>query len=64
LSHEGIFDRFITLENLPVHLALVVIPGLAAGLRKHRFDRQQEAHLLRLEDTALRIDQRDALAAK
>jgi uncharacterized protein (DUF302 family) len=50
LSHEGIIDRFLAIENLSMHLALVVIPNLAARLRKNGFDRQQEAHLLRLED--------------
>jgi hypothetical protein len=50
LSHEGIIDRLVAIENLSMHLALVVIPNLAARLRKNGFDRQQEAHLLRLED--------------
>jgi hypothetical protein len=64
LSHKSIFDRFVTLEDLPVHFALVVVPDLAARLGQYRFDRQQKPHLLRLEDAALRIDQRDTLAAK
>ena len=45
-----------------MHLALVVIPDLAARFRENGLDRQQKAHLLRLEDAALRIDERDALA--
>ena len=45
-----------------MHLALVVVPDLAARLWENGLDRQQEAHLLRLEDAALRIDERDALA--
>jgi hypothetical protein len=45
-----------------MHSALVVVPHLAARLRKHGLDRQQEPHLLRLEYAALRIDERDALA--
>ena len=32
------------------------------GFGKHGLDRQQEPHLLRLEDAALRIDERNALA--
>jgi len=54
--------RFVSLENLPVHLALVVIPDLAARPRKDGLDRQQKAHLLRLEDPTLWIDERDALS--
>src|SRR5450830_2189612 len=54
LTHEGIVNRLVALENLAMHLALVVIPDLAARLGKHSLDRQQEAHLLRLEDAALR----------
>jgi transcriptional regulator len=47
-----------------VHLALVVIPDFAARLRENGFDRQQVAHLLRLEDAALGIDERNALPSK
>ena len=50
LAHEGIVDRLVALENLPMHFALVVVPDLAARLRENGLDRQQEAHLLRLED--------------
>jgi hypothetical protein len=64
ISHEGVVDRFVAFENLPMHLALVVIPNLAALLRQNGFDRQKEAHLLRFEDAALRIDERDALTVK
>jgi len=46
-----------------MHLALVVVPDLAARLREDGLDREQKAHLLRLEDAALRVDERDALAA-
>ena len=62
LTHEGIVDRLVALENLAMHLALVVVPDLAARLGKHSLDRQQEAHWLRLEDAALRIDEREAFA--
>ena len=64
LAHEGVVDRLVALENLAMHLALIVVPDLAARLREHGLDRQQEPHLLRLEDAALRIDERDALAVK
>ena len=46
-----------------MYLSLVVVPDLAARLRENGPYRQQEPHLLRLEDAALRIDERDALAA-
>src|SRR5262249_45722624 len=45
-----------------MNLALVIVPDLAARLWEHGLDRQQKSHLLWLEDTALRIDQRNALA--
>jgi hypothetical protein len=62
--HESVVDRLVTLENLPMHLALVIVPDLAARLRKHGLDRQQEAHLLRLEDASLRVDERDTLTVE
>lgn len=62
LAHEGIIDRLLALEYLAMHFALVVVPDLATRLREHGFDRQQKPHLLRLEYTTLRIDERDALA--
>jgi len=46
-------DRLVALEYLAMHLALVVIPDLAAWLREHRL-------LLRLEDAPLRVDEGDA----
>jgi hypothetical protein len=45
-------------------LALVVIPDPSALSREYRFNAQQVFHLARLEDPALRVDQRDALTAK
>ena len=62
LAHEGVVDRLVALENLPMHLALIVVPDLAARLGENGLDRKQESHLLRLEDAALRIDERNALA--
>ena len=64
LAHEGVVDGLVAVENLPMHLALVVIPDPAARPWEDGLDRQQEAHLLRLEDAALRIDERDALAVE
>jgi hypothetical protein len=64
LAHKGAVDRLIARENLAMHLALVVVPDLAARLREHGLDRKQETHLLRLEDAALRIDERNAIAVK
>jgi hypothetical protein len=51
----------IALEDLAVDLVLVVVPDLGSRPREDGFDRQQKPHLPRLEDAALRIDQRDAL---
>jgi hypothetical protein len=31
LPHEGVINRFAALEYLPMNLALIVVPGLAAG---------------------------------
>jgi hypothetical protein len=61
-THKSVVDRFIPLENLPMHLTLVIVPNFATRLREHCFDRQQKAHLLWLEDAALGIDERNALA--
>jgi len=41
---------------------LVVIPDPSAPSREYRLDAQQVCHLPRLEDPALRVDQRNALA--
>src|SRR5262245_12868749 len=38
LPHKGVIDGLVTLENLLMHLALVVIPNLAARLRVYRLD--------------------------
>ena len=64
LAHEGVVDRLVALKNLAMHITLVVVPDLTARLREHGLDRQQESHLLRLEDAALRIDERDALSVE
>src|SRR5258707_3484207 len=42
LAHEGVVDRLVAFENLPMHLALLVIPDLAARLWENSFDRQKE----------------------
>ena len=62
LAHEGVVDRFIAIEDLPMHLALVVVPDFTARLREDGLDRQQEPHLLRLEDATLRVNEGNALA--
>ena len=62
--HECVIHRLVALENLAVNLALIVVPDLAARSREYGLDRKQESHLLRLENAALRIDERDALAVE
>ena len=59
---KGTINRLVALEYLAMNLALVIVPYPSARLREDRLDRQQEPHLLRLEDAALRIDQWDTLA--
>jgi hypothetical protein len=63
-THEGVVDCLIALKYLAMNFPLVVIPDFAARLRKHRLDRQQETHLLRLEDASLRVDQRNAFSSE
>ena len=60
LAHKGVIDRFVGLEYLPMHLALVVVPHPGTRPRKDRPDRKQEPHLLWLENAALRIHKRNA----
>ncbi len=62
LPHKGVIYCLDALIDLAVHLALVVVPDFAARFRKYGFDRQQEAHLLWLENPPSRIDERDTLA--
>ncbi len=45
-----------------MHLTLVIVPDLTARLRKYGLDREKKTHLLGLEDAALRIKKRNALA--
>jgi len=45
----SVVSRLVALENMAMHLALIVVPNLAARLGEHGLDRQQEVHLLRLE---------------
>jgi hypothetical protein len=64
LAHERIINGLVAIEYLAMYLALVVIPDLAARLRKYGPDRQQKPHLLRLEDTSLRVYQWDAFTVE
>jgi hypothetical protein len=61
---ECVIDDIITGIDLLVDLTLIVIPDPSTSSRKHRLDAQQVFHLPRLENPALRIDQRNALAAE
>ena len=62
LAHKGIIDRFVAITNLPMHVALVVVPHLGTGPRKNRLDRKQEPHLLWFEDATLPIHEWNAFA--
>ena len=55
-AHESVIDCLITLEYLMMDIPLIVIPDFPARLRENRLDGQQEAHLLRFKDAALRIN--------
>jgi hypothetical protein len=61
-AHELVVDDIITSVDLAMSVALIVIPDPSAPSREHRFDAQQVFHLPGLEDPALRVDQRNALA--
>jgi hypothetical protein len=63
-AHKGVFDDIITRVDLAISLALIVIPDPPTVPREHGSDRQQVFHLARLEDTALRVDERYAVAAE
>jgi len=39
LAHEGVVDCLVAIEDLAMHLPLVVVPDLAARLREHGLDR-------------------------
>lgn len=50
--------------NLAVYLPLIIVPDACAGPWKYGPDRQQKLHLSRLENSPLRVDQRDALTVE
>ena len=62
-SHESIFDDIVAGVDLLVSLALILIPDAAALPREDRTDREETAHLARLEYATLRVNQRNTLAA-
>jgi hypothetical protein len=57
-------DGAIARVDLAVDLALTLIPNPSPPPREHGLDAQQVFHLTRLEDPALWVDQRNALAAE
>ena len=63
-AHKRVVNRLVALKNLAVNVTLIVVPDIAPRFWEYGFDRQKVSHLLRLEDPALRIDQRDALVVK
>ena len=63
-AHECIVDDIIACVDLAMSLALIVIPDPSAPSREHRLDAQQVFHLPRLENPALRVDQRNAFTAE
>ena len=63
-AHELVVDDIITRVDLAVSFTLVGIPDPSTPSREDGLDAQQVRHLPRLEDPALRLDQRNALAAE
>ena len=63
-AHELVVDDIITRVDLAMSVTLIVIPDPSAPSREDSLDAQQVRHLPRLEDPALRVDQRNALAAE
>jgi hypothetical protein len=63
-AHELVFDDIITRVDLAMGLALIIIPDPSASSRKHGLNAQQVRYLLRLENPAPRVDQRNAVAAE
>ena len=63
-THERVVDGFVALVDLPMGFAQVVVPDLAAASRHDGLDGQQETHLARFEDAALRVDEWDARAVE
>jgi hypothetical protein len=61
-AHECVINHIITCVDLVMRLALIVIPDTSAPPRKHGLNAQQVFHLPGLEDSALRVNQRNALA--
>jgi hypothetical protein len=63
-AHELIIDDIIAHINLAVSFTLTVVPDPNASSREHGLNAQQVFHLARFEDPALRVDQRNAVAAE
>jgi hypothetical protein len=63
-SHESIVDDIVAGVDLLVGFALILIPDAAALPREDRTDREETAHLARLEYATLWVNQRNTLAAE
>ena len=61
-THKRVVDGFFTLIDLPMCFPLVVVPDLPASFGDDGLERQEEAHLPRLEDAAPRVNEWDARA--
>jgi hypothetical protein len=63
-AHECVVDNLVARVDLVMSLALILIPDPSTSSREDGLDAQQVCHLARLEDPALRVGQRNALAAE
>jgi hypothetical protein len=61
VAHEGVVDDLFAALDLFMDLPLIVIPHSGPGPRKDGPNAEQVVHRSRLEDAALRVDQRDPL---
>src|SRR5215469_2944647 len=63
-AHKGVFNDIITGIDLAMSLALIVIPNPPTPPGEHGSDGQQVFHLARFENPALRVDERNPVAAE
>jgi hypothetical protein len=63
-AHERVIHDIIARVDLAMDLALIVIPNPSPPSGEHGLDAQKVFHLPGLEDPALRVDQRNSVAAE
>jgi hypothetical protein len=61
-AHEGVVQLVVAGENLTMDFALIIVPDTPALSWEDRADAQEKWHLAWLEDAALWVHERKALA--